>query len=80
MAGRVRPEEAVGATLYSLPAEIVVTIGVTASPSEDSVSEERSKLEFLEMQEKNGSRLIMSLFCYCSTNPIFKFTGSLSFP
>lgn len=52
MAGRVRPEEAVGATLYSLPAEIVDTIGVTASPSEDSVSEERRKLEFLEMQEK----------------------------
>lgn len=52
MAGRVRAEEAVGATLYSLPAEIVDTIGITASPSEDSVPEERRKLEFLAMQEK----------------------------
>jgi len=30
----------------------VDTVGVTALPSEDSVSERRRKLEFLEMQEE----------------------------
>ncbi|KAF5952166.1 hypothetical protein HYC85_010110 [Camellia sinensis] len=41
----------VGATLSSLPDEFVDTVGVVAVPSKDSVSERRSKLEFLEMQE-----------------------------
>ncbi|XP_058094344.1 uncharacterized protein LOC131240233 isoform X2 [Magnolia sinica] len=50
--GKVRPEEAVQATLSSLPDEVVDTVGVTALPSEDSVSERRRKLEFLEMQEE----------------------------
>ncbi|KAF3455190.1 hypothetical protein FNV43_RR05638 [Rhamnella rubrinervis] len=50
--GKVRPEEAVQATLSSLPDEVVETVGVTALPSEDSVSERRRKLEFLEMQEE----------------------------
>ncbi|XP_068639879.1 uncharacterized protein [Aristolochia californica] len=45
-------EEAVQATLSSLPDEVVDTVGVTALPSEDSVSERRRKLEFLEMQEE----------------------------
>lgn len=52
MSGKVRPEEAVQATLSSLPDEVVDTVGVTALPSEDSVSERRRKLEFLEMQEE----------------------------
>ena len=52
ISGRVRPEEAVQATLSSLPDEVVDTVGVTALPSEDSVSERRRKLEFLEMQEE----------------------------
>lgn len=52
VSGRVRPEEAVQATLSSLPDEVVDTVGVTALPSEDSVSERRRKLEFLEMQEE----------------------------
>ncbi|KAG5530437.1 hypothetical protein RHGRI_025403 [Rhododendron griersonianum] len=52
VAGRIRPEEAVGATLSSLPDEVVDTVGVTALPSEDSVSERRRKLEYLEMQEE----------------------------
>ncbi|XP_068645979.1 uncharacterized protein [Aristolochia californica] len=47
-----RLEEAVQATLSSLPDEVVDTVGVTALPSEDSVSERRRKLEFLEMQEE----------------------------
>jgi len=50
--GKVKPEEAVQATLSSLPDEVVNTVGVTALPSEDSVSERRRKLEFLEMQEE----------------------------
>ncbi|CAL5380456.1 unnamed protein product [Camellia sinensis] len=40
-----------GATLSSLPDEFVDTVGVVALPAKDSVSERRSKLEFLEMQE-----------------------------
>lgn len=48
----MRPEEAVQATLSSLPDEVVDTVGVTSLPSEDSVSERRRKLDFLEMQEE----------------------------
>ena len=52
MSGKMRPEEAVQATLSSLPDEVVDTVGITALPSEDSVSERRRKLEYLEMQEE----------------------------
>ncbi|TKY65321.1 LETM1 and EF-hand domain-containing protein 1 [Spatholobus suberectus] len=52
VSGKVRPEEAVQATLSSLPDEVVDTVGVTTLPSEDSVSERKRKLEFLEMQEE----------------------------
>ncbi|XP_030540700.1 mitochondrial proton/calcium exchanger protein [Rhodamnia argentea] len=52
VSGKVRPEEAVQATLSSLPDEVVDTVGVTTLPSEDSLSEKRRKLEFLEMQEE----------------------------
>ncbi|KAL8166222.1 hypothetical protein V2J09_007721 [Rumex salicifolius] len=52
VSGKVRPEEAVQATLSSLPDEVVDTIQVTSMPSEDSVSERRRKLEFLEMEEE----------------------------
>ena len=52
MSGKVRPEEVVQATLSSLPDEVVDTVGVTALPSEDTVSERRRKLEFLAMQEE----------------------------
>ncbi|XP_057778112.1 uncharacterized protein LOC130996862 isoform X2 [Salvia miltiorrhiza] len=52
VSGKVRPEEAVQATLSSLPDEVVDTVGITTLPSEDSVSERRRKLEFLEMQEE----------------------------
>lgn len=52
VSGKVKPEEAVQATLSSLPDEVVDTVGVTALPSEDSVAERRRKLEFLEMQEE----------------------------
>ncbi|CAK7322793.1 unnamed protein product [Dovyalis caffra] len=52
VSGRMKPEEAVRATLSSLPDEVVDTVGVTALPSEDSVSERRRKLEYLEMQEE----------------------------
>ncbi|VAI46817.1 unnamed protein product [Triticum turgidum subsp. durum] len=51
VSGRMKPEEAVVATLSSLPDEVVDTVG-TVLPSEDSVSERRKKLEFLEMQEE----------------------------
>ncbi|XP_008791827.1 mitochondrial proton/calcium exchanger protein-like [Phoenix dactylifera] len=51
ISGKIKPEEAVVATLSSLPDEVVDTVG-TGLPSEDSVSERRRKLEFLEMQEK----------------------------
>lgn len=52
VSGKVRPEEVVQATLSSLPDEVVDTVGVTALPSEDTVSERRRKLEFLAMQEE----------------------------
>uniref|UniRef100_A0A5B7AUX7 Mitochondrial proton/calcium exchanger protein n=1 Tax=Davidia involucrata TaxID=16924 RepID=A0A5B7AUX7_DAVIN len=52
VSGKLRPEEAVRATLSSLPDEVVDTVQVTALPSEDAVSERRRKLEFLEMQEE----------------------------
>lgn len=59
VSGKVRPEEAVRATISSLPDEVVETVGVTALPSEDSVSERRRKLEYLAMQEE----LIKVDFC-----------------
>ncbi|XP_028070229.1 mitochondrial proton/calcium exchanger protein-like isoform X2 [Camellia sinensis] len=52
VSGKLKPEEIVGATLSSLPDEVVDTVGVVALPSEDSVSKRRRKLEFLEMQEE----------------------------
>ncbi|THG01641.1 hypothetical protein TEA_006487 [Camellia sinensis var. sinensis] len=52
VSGKLKPEEIVGATLSSLPDEVVDTVGIVALPSEDSVSERRRKLEFLEMQEE----------------------------
>ncbi|XP_024987171.1 mitochondrial proton/calcium exchanger protein-like [Cynara cardunculus var. scolymus] len=52
VSGKLRPEEVVRAALSSLPDEVVDTVGVTALPSEDSVSERKRKLEFLEMQEE----------------------------
>lgn len=51
VSGKLKPEEAVVATLSSLPDEVVDTVG-TGLPYEDSVSERRRKLEFLEMQEE----------------------------
>lgn len=59
MTGKLKPEEAVLATLSSLPDEVVDTVGITSLPSEDVVSERRRKLEFLEMQEE----LIKVYYC-----------------
>lgn len=66
MRGKVRPEEAVQATLSSLPDEVVDTVGVTTLPSEDSVSERRRKLEFLEMQEELIKVDCVILLCFSS--------------
>ncbi|CAN1857775.1 Mitochondrial proton/calcium exchanger protein [Linum perenne] len=52
VSGRVRPEEAVRATLSSLPDEVVDTLASTGLPSEDAVSERRRKLEFLQMEDE----------------------------
>ncbi|KAK1321797.1 hypothetical protein QJS10_CPA03g01751 [Acorus calamus] len=52
VSGKLRPEQAVQATLSSLPDEVVETVGATALPSEDSLAEKKRKLEFLEMQEE----------------------------
>lgn len=52
VSGKVKPEEAVGATLSSLPDEVVDTVGFNTLPSEDSVAERRRKLEYLAMQEE----------------------------
>jgi len=69
VSGKLKPEEAVQATLSSLPDEVVDTIQVTSLPSEDSVSERRRKLEFLEMQEelikvKDGNALLLILVLF----------------
>lgn len=63
MSGKVKPEEVVQATLSSLPDEVVDTVGVTSLPSEDTVSERRRKLEFLEMQEEM-IKVFFYLFIY----------------
>ncbi|WOG83007.1 hypothetical protein DCAR_0102180 [Daucus carota subsp. sativus] len=52
VSGKVKPEEAVQATLSSLPDEVVDTVSITSLSSEDSVSERRRKLDFLKMQEE----------------------------
>ncbi|MBA0830772.1 hypothetical protein Goarm_015279 [Gossypium armourianum] len=52
VSGKLKPEDAVRATLSSLPDEVVNTIVVTALPSEDPVSERRRKLDYLKMQEE----------------------------
>lgn len=51
MSGK-RPEEVVQEAISSLPDEVVDTVQVTTLPSEDTVSERKRKLEFLEMQEE----------------------------
>ncbi|GAU44743.1 hypothetical protein TSUD_181500 [Trifolium subterraneum] len=52
ISGKVKPEELVQATLSAMPDEVVDTVGVTALPSGDSVSDKKRKLEYLEMQEE----------------------------
>ncbi|MBA0849968.1 hypothetical protein Goshw_023501 [Gossypium schwendimanii] len=49
---KLKPEDVVRATLSSFPDEVVDTISVTTLPSQDSVSERRKKLEYLEMQKE----------------------------
>ena len=48
----MKPEEAVQATLSSLPDEVVESVSVTALPSEDALSERVRKLEYLQKQEE----------------------------
>ncbi|KAK9673526.1 hypothetical protein RND81_12G173100 [Saponaria officinalis] len=52
VSGKIQPEEAVEFAISSLPDEVVDTVGATSLPSEDTVSDRRRKLEFLEMQEE----------------------------
>ncbi|KAL2623798.1 hypothetical protein R1flu_008043 [Riccia fluitans] len=51
VSGRIRPEEAMQATLSSLPDEVVDSIGTVAASNEDAISERKRKLEFLKEQE-----------------------------
>jgi hypothetical protein len=77
VSGRLKPEEAVQATLSSLPDEVVDTIQVTSLPSEDSVSERQRKLVFLEKQEelikvKYGIALLFKRsFCFIRMTKLF---------
>lgn len=52
VSGKLKPEEAVQATLSSLPDEVVESVGVSALPSEDALAERLRKLEYLQMQEE----------------------------
>ncbi len=60
VAGRMKPEEAVQATLSSLPDEVIDSVGVTALGSDDSLAERRRKLEFLQQQEALIKVLLLS--------------------
>ncbi|KEH20711.1 leucine zipper EF-hand transmembrane protein [Medicago truncatula] len=78
VSGRSKPEEILQNTISSLPDELVDTIQVTSLPSEDSVSERKRKLEFLEMQEerikvnKYGIALLFRrLFCFIRMTKLF---------
>ncbi|XP_065863708.1 uncharacterized protein [Euphorbia lathyris] len=51
VSGKLKPEEALQATLSFLTHEVVATVGVTSLPSEES-SERRRKLEYVDMQEE----------------------------
>ncbi|GAU25262.1 hypothetical protein TSUD_17750 [Trifolium subterraneum] len=52
ISGKVKPEEVVQATLSAMRDEVVDTVGVTALPPGDSVSDKKRKLEYLVMQEE----------------------------
>ncbi|BBN10959.1 LETM1 and EF-hand domain-containing protein 1, mitochondrial [Marchantia polymorpha subsp. ruderalis] len=51
VSGRIRPEEAMQATLSSLPDEVVDSIGTVSAAGEDALAERKRKLEFLKEQE-----------------------------
>jgi len=78
VSGRSKPEEILQNTISSLPDELVDTIQVTSLPSEDSVSERKRKLEFLEMQEErikvNKYRIALLFrrsFCFIRMTKLF---------
>jgi hypothetical protein len=47
-----RPEDAVQATLSSLPDEVIDSVGEKADPGEEALAERRRKLEFLQAEEE----------------------------
>ncbi|CAM6100588.1 unnamed protein product [Calypogeia fissa] len=51
VSGRIRPEEAMQATLSSLPDQVVDSVSATA-PGDDSLAERQRKLEYLKEQEE----------------------------
>lgn len=51
VAGR-RPEDAVQATLSSLPDEVIDSVGEKNDPGEEALAERRRKLEFLQAEEE----------------------------
>lgn len=51
VSGRVRPEEAMQATLSSLPDQVVDSVSA-ATPGDDSLAERQRKLEYLREQEE----------------------------
>lgn len=52
VSGKVKLEEAVQATLSSLPDEVVDSVGFMSLPSEDALAERTRKLEYLQKQEE----------------------------
>lgn len=52
ISGKLKPEEAVQATLSSLPDEVVESVGFSTLPSEDALAERARKLEYIQMQEE----------------------------
>lgn len=49
---KLKPEEAMQATLSSLPYELVYIVGVASSPCNDPRLDKRRKIEALCLQEK----------------------------
>eukprot|EP00850_Spirogloea_muscicola_P019244 SM000187S03861 [mRNA] locus=s187:52808:57172:+ [translate_table: standard] len=52
VSGKIKPEEAVSATLSSLPDEVVESVGLSMPAEEDSVADRKRKLEELQAEEK----------------------------
>eukprot|EP00250_Pteridium_aquilinum_P034404 c7536_g1_i1 orf=631-1224(-) len=52
VSGKMKPEEAVQATLSSLPDEVIESVGISELPSEGTLGERMRKLKFIKSQDE----------------------------